>query len=73
MAQRSQHLRLEQLAIAAGVLAGAADLEVMKPINNFRSALSRRDKAGMLAVTAPHIEIMSACKGTLRDRFSGLL
>jgi hypothetical protein len=45
----------------------------MKPINNFRSALSRRDKAGMLAVTAPHIEIMSTCKGTLRDRFSGLL
>jgi hypothetical protein len=45
----------------------------MKPINNFRSALSRRDKTGMLAETAPHVEIMSARKGTLQDRFSGLL
>ena len=45
----------------------------MKPINNFRSALSLRDKTGMLAETAPHVEIMSAPKGTLQDRFSGLL
>jgi hypothetical protein len=42
--------------------AAPADVEVMQPINNFLSALSRRDKAAMLAETAPHIEIMSARK-----------
>jgi hypothetical protein len=40
------------------------------PINDFRSSLSLRDKAGMLAETAPHIENMSSRKGTLKDRFS---
>src|ERR1700743_1288914 len=59
-------LGLVALLCSTGVSHAASDAEVMKPINNFLSALSRRDKAGMLAETAPHIEIMSARKGALR-------
>ena len=35
------------LRAALGLKEDASDAEVMKPINNFLSALSRRDKAGM--------------------------
>lgn len=40
---------------------------VMRPIQNFFAALTRRDKAGMLAeVAAPNIEVISLRKGELR-------
>lgn len=46
---------------AAGVShAASREAEVLKPVNDFLSAITRRDKAGMLAETVPHMEIMSA-------------
>jgi ketosteroid isomerase-like protein len=38
----------------------------MRPIQNFFAALTRRDKAGMLADVAPNVEVIGLRKGELR-------
>jgi hypothetical protein len=42
------------------------DSEVMKPIQRFFTALSKRDKAGLVAEVVPNVEVMSLRKGELR-------
>lgn len=46
--------------------ASSQETEVLKPVHRFLDALARRDKDGLLAETAPNIEIISWRKGELR-------
>jgi hypothetical protein len=64
---KSRHLLLTAAMMCLASSCHAADetSQVMEPIHRFFDAFGRQDKAGMLAVVAPNIQITSVQQGAL--------
>lgn len=54
------------LSLSAKGRAASENKDVLAPVQAFLDALSRQDRAGMMAQVAPGVEIMSERKGELR-------
>jgi len=62
-----RHLLLAaaMMCLASSCYAADQEAQVLEPIHHFFDAFGRQDKAGMLAVVAPNIEITSMQQGAL--------